>query len=1132
MIRLRQLVKGIIALLATFALVVGVPAVLAGYIGWPLPTRLPTLDEIQLALRSGIDPQLLVNTLAVIVWIIWTQLVVALTVEFAAVARGKAASRVPVLPGMQVAAARLVATVTLVAASLGPLRTPAAGALPLSDLIVETTYHTQILRPADLSSGHRLDSTTDALVVTQPAYQVQRFDTLWRIAETTLGDGQRWPEIRDLNLGHPTSDGQIITNTTERIAAGTRLLLPADATLSDQTQHESDSEDQITSEVTVERGDHFWAIAEKTLEDAWGRQPTTEETATYWRRVIDTNRDRLLPPHDPDLIYPGQVFQLPPIPDDPSAAEPTEPIPPITESATGQVTVEHGDNLWKIADAALTEAWGRPPTTSETTRYWHQVIEVNQDRLLPPRDPDLIFPGQVLDLPPVPHDPPVSAPEESANLGERTDGSDTVEEPVKELARPDVPPDRSAGATPTPHDQTSPSTVPPVTPPAEQPQVPETRDSANMAVEGEPGTPKPVEADDQDDSSTLLPDTGRIAGLGLLAAGIIALLDRLRRNQLRQRKPGTIPTPPPVTATRTEATLRAAAAPTATELIDLALRALAHQITHSHTPPPQVVGVHLSSDTLRLLLWSPHHDPPPGWQVDDDGHSWTLPTSIDPTHLHLLADATPAPYPALVTVGHDNDTQLLLDLEHLGAVQITGEDATATCYTMATELAASPIADILEVVCVGFGHDLEHLERITVVDKLTDILAAVEQKNTATAAQDITPFEGRLAPWGGDTWAPLIILDPSSEPPQGANQLLAAAHRGRAVCAAVGYPTGGRWRLHVTDGTVHIDPLGYTYKRRNLTPAEQADVADLTLTAKDLDGIPQTLAGEPPAPRHPADHSDADYQDDAETEVDIDSMPPSAGGKPAPEIRTLGTVHVEGLTGRFPQTKCLELVTYLAFHRHGVEADTLIEALYPDQPPNNHRLHDLMYRARRTLGTGPTGEQYLPHVTDNLYRVSPDVDCDIDRLTRHIRSADQASTEADQAEHLQTALELVEGPPFTGIKDGYGWAHTEGIITHAIVTIDNAAHRLAKHALQIGKPEQATWAARKGLTASWACEECYRNLMRAAITQDDQTALEAIYNELAAMVDADQGPDATSWLAAETIGLYEEHSRNRRRHAG
>ena len=80
--------------------------------------------------------------------------------------------------------------------------------------------------------------------------------------------------------------------------------------------------------------------------------------------------------------------------------------------------------------------------------------------------------------------------------------------------------------------------------------------------------------------------------------------------------------------------------------------------------------------------------------------------------------------------------------------------------------------------------------------------------------------------------------------------------------------------------------------------------------------------------------------------------------------------------------------------------------------------------------------------------------------------------------------------------------------------------------------EQATWAARKGLVATGACEECYRNLMRAAIAEGNQVSLEAVYSELLAVIDADEGPDASTFLAPETIELYERESRRRRRQAG
>jgi hypothetical protein len=53
--------------------------------------------------------------------------------------------------------------------------------------------------------------------------------------------------------------------------------------------------------------------------------------------------------------------------------------------------------------------------------------------------------------------------------------------------------------------------------------------------------------------------------------------------------------------------------------------------------------------------------------------------------------------------------------------------------------------------------------------------------------------------------------------------------------------------------------------------------------------------------------------------------------------------------------------------------------------------------------------------------------------------------------------------------------------------------------------------------------------MRAAIAQDDHTALEATFNELVTGFDADQGPDATSLLDPETIDLSERHTRTRQR---
>jgi DNA-binding SARP family transcriptional activator len=538
--------------------------------------------------------------------------------------------------------------------------------------------------------------------------------------------------------------------------------------------------------------------------------------------------------------------------------------------------------------------------------------------------------------------------------------------------------------------------------------------------------------------------------------------------------------------------------------------------------------VHISDQLLRLLLWTPHSDPPSGWQVDDDGSSWILPTAVDPTHLHFLADTTPAPYPALVTVGHDDTGgQLLLDLEHLGAAQITGEpdEVVAALRTMAVELATSHIGDMRSMWSASGSAETSRIWSASLaVDDLTGILSEIDQKTAVLDNQDVTPLEGRLAP-GGDAWAPIVILDPSPEKPEDADRLLAVAHRGRAVCAVVGYPTGGQWRFHLTDGTITIHPLGYTYHRRDLTPTEATGIADLTRAAKDLDGVPEALVAPAPSTPPTQDWESGPDSDDSTANTRVEVTAPAT-----PEVRTLGSVRVDGITERFPEAKSLELVTYLVLHRQGVEPDTLLEALFPGRPPKTDRLNNLAYRARSTLGNSPDGTPYVPYFYGSEpYQISAHLRCDLERFTRHIDSADETE-EAESLSHLQAALEIVEGPPFT-VKKGYGWAHSEGISTHAIVTIDNAAHRLAALALDRNEPELTTWAARKGLTASWACEECYRNLMRAAIAQHDHTAFEAVYSELNTLLEEEQGPDATDWLEPETVDLYHQH-RQRRRNAG
>ena len=80
---------------------------------------------------------------------------------------------------------------------------------------------------------------------------------------------------------------------------------------------------------------------------------------------------------------------------DPTA---TTPPPEFTAtSTTDRWLVEPGDNLWAIAETVIAER-SATPNRGSVAAYWSALLTANADRLV---DPDLIMPGQILDLPPL-----------------------------------------------------------------------------------------------------------------------------------------------------------------------------------------------------------------------------------------------------------------------------------------------------------------------------------------------------------------------------------------------------------------------------------------------------------------------------------------------------------------------------------------------------------------------------------------------------------------------------------------------------------------------------------------------------------------------------------------------------------
>lgn len=318
--RLVQMAQGLLSTLFTLLLLVGPPIALVKFVGWPLPEGLPTMDEFTAASRSGIDDAVIIKALAILGWLVWAQIAVALLAEFGSVVRGLPAPSLPVLPGFQTGAGRLLASCALLFTSVTATRQP----VPLQPTVVLDMAPISQVVEADTATAPNAHAPPSSLPRAESAtpsrtYVVEPNDSWWELAERTLGDGLRWQELRSMNVGRAMPDGATISASTEVLEVGWVLALPGDAV--DETA------DWVpAAEVVVERGDNLWELSEEHLENAADRELSDDEIAPYWADVVAENTQFA----DPNVINPGDVVALPSQGDAPVLDQPLEegPQPP------------------------------------------------------------------------------------------------------------------------------------------------------------------------------------------------------------------------------------------------------------------------------------------------------------------------------------------------------------------------------------------------------------------------------------------------------------------------------------------------------------------------------------------------------------------------------------------------------------------------------------------------------------------------------------------------------------------------------------------------------------------------------------------------------------------------------------
>lgn len=501
-----------------------------------------------------------------------------------------------------------------------------------------------------------------------------------------------------------------------------------------------------------------------------------------------------------------------------------------------QVTVTSGDTLWEIADEEL----------GDGSRY-DELVDATEDTTQPDgrhlSDPDLIYPGWTINVPTeaTANDAATpAAPDPSTTTG----GSNTAapqtgaDEPTSRASAPSP-----ADASPTDAGDAG-------------------RSEPTLTPSGPPTTTPTTTAETASSDTDHTPVLLTTAGLGALAAaGVLTLLRRRRDRQNQHRAPGKRVALPTGDAAIAEAQMRAAADPLAAHDLDRVLRSLAAHATAAHESLPALRAARLCADSLELylvdedaVLPEPFTPDGPGvWVLERAAMTDDVLLSVDEADEHL------APYPSLVTVGHDKaGAHVLLNLEELRSLSLIGDDevCTAALSAMTIELLGSTWTDDTRITLVGIMPELIDAigsDRATYVDTLDEILTALEYTTQVVrgALDDAAVDSAQDARTEGvvdDSWTPHLILltgPIDARQQERLSTVLEATPRVAVASVVTGAPAMGEWTLTLagdtsepTAATGSLAPIGLQITPQMLPRATYEATLDAFRAADlpDIDG--------------------------------------------------------------------------------------------------------------------------------------------------------------------------------------------------------------------------------------------------------------------------------------------------------
>lgn len=404
-----------------------------------------------------------------------------------------------------------------------------------------------------------------------------------------------------------------------------------------------------------------------------------------------------------------------------------EAQPRAVEREADVYVVKRGDTLWDIADDKL----GDPRDYPEIYTASRHTIQPDGRHLV---DPDLIYPGWKLT---VPNDEPKET--DQPTLGEPADDEAT-----------DRTPTNTTSAAATPAVISGSASTPSMAAPDRASQTGET-------------------LEDADDSAPLPWMLGGLAGAGALVAGGLWLgLGRRRAVQFRFRRPGrTIPVVAEPALAVVEKSLMYQGDLTSNLVARIAeiTQRLAARLLAASQPTPCLLGVDVTPEDLTLRFTEPTDLPVP-WQRGTDQREWRVAADTDLELVGPWDEEREPVWPTLVTLGQDDRGWHMINLETLGVVNLTGDQANAEDLVRSwiTELTVVPWARDVEIARGDLFGELASLtthrsSRFNGEGIASGLLEAAKAHDHALTTESFLEIDAaRAAQAGPELWVPRVAV--------------------------------------------------------------------------------------------------------------------------------------------------------------------------------------------------------------------------------------------------------------------------------------------------------------------------------------------------------------------------------------